>query len=135
MPSSATLQTPSSPQIHNLPLDYFYSATLAPFYSALDISRLVTPEMQASFLKDLGSTDNKACGNALVLLGLLRAHVETVIPLALKVALDQSQNVRFRYCGIVALVNAGTPDLVPGILKCLNENDPLRINLLDTAGA
>ena len=36
MPSSATLQTPSSPQIHNLPLDYFYSATLAPFYSALD---------------------------------------------------------------------------------------------------
>src|SRR5664280_1523031 len=30
------LQTPSSPQIHNLPLDYFYSATLAPFYSALD---------------------------------------------------------------------------------------------------
>src|SRR5664280_2008288 len=37
MPSSATLQTPSSPQIHNLPLDYFYSATLAPFYSALDI--------------------------------------------------------------------------------------------------
>ena len=36
MPSSATLQTPSSPQIHNLPLGYFYSATLASFYSALD---------------------------------------------------------------------------------------------------
>jgi hypothetical protein len=36
MPSSATLQTPFSPKFHNLPLDYFYSATLAPFYSALD---------------------------------------------------------------------------------------------------
>jgi hypothetical protein len=36
MPSSATLQTPFSPQFHNLPLDYFYSATVAPFYSALD---------------------------------------------------------------------------------------------------
>ena len=35
MPSSATLQTSSSPQIHNLPLAYFHSATLAPFYSAL----------------------------------------------------------------------------------------------------
>jgi DNA replication protein DnaC len=27
---------PSATQIHNLPLVYFYSATLAPFYSALD---------------------------------------------------------------------------------------------------
>ena len=47
MPSSATLQTPSSPQIHNLPLDYFYSATLAPFYSALDTFAvvLVFPEI------------------------------------------------------------------------------------------
>ena len=41
MPSSATLQTPFSPQFHNLPLDYFYSATVAPFYSALDSSSIV----------------------------------------------------------------------------------------------
>jgi TIR domain/Pentapeptide repeats (8 copies) len=103
--------------------------------SALRLSRFVTPEMQASLLEDLGSADNKASGNALVLLGLLQAHIETVIPLALKVALDQSHNARFRYCGIVALVNSGTANLVPSLLKGLNEKDPLRINILDTAGA
>jgi hypothetical protein len=59
MPSSATLQTPSSPQIHNLPLDYFYSATLAPFYSALDnqaLSRQLAT-VQGTFLLSLNDEE------------------------------------------------------------------------------
>jgi transposase len=52
MPSSATLQTPSSPRVQNLPaglLVYFYSATLAPFYSALDTSfSTIKPRLQTT---------------------------------------------------------------------------------------
>src|SRR5271170_2800888 len=44
MPSSASLQTPHSRQIQQLRLtllDYFYSAPMAPFYSALDKSNVI----------------------------------------------------------------------------------------------
>jgi hypothetical protein len=53
MPSSATLQTPFSPKFHNLPLDYFYSATLAPFYSALDTSLAQQPDASATITRTL----------------------------------------------------------------------------------
>jgi hypothetical protein len=106
-----------------------------PALSVRQLSRLITPAMEAQLTASLDSANKKERGNALVVLGLLKKRTDKLLPLAFQLAMDQTESVRYRYCGIIALVNAGGPDLVPKILEAMGAHDPLRINILDVAGA
>ena len=95
------------------------------------MARCVTEEMQTELLLDLKSPNDVVLGNALALLGILKR--QEVVSLALNKAMDRSSNFGLRYAGVVALVNAGSPEEVPEIVAGLDKSDPAYLNILDAA--
>jgi hypothetical protein len=95
------------------------------------MARFVTGEMQTSLLEDLNSPDRVVLGNAMALLGVLKR--KEVLPNALAKALDRNADFGLRHSGVVAVVNAGSPENVPELLAGLKKEDPAYLNTLDAA--
>jgi hypothetical protein len=95
------------------------------------MARFVTGEVQTSLLEDLNSPDRVILGNAMALLGVLKR--KEVLPNALAKALDRKADFGLRHSGVVAVVNAGSPENVPQLLAGLRKEDPAYLNTLDAA--
>jgi hypothetical protein len=97
------------------------------------LGRFLTPAVEEGLRRDLDSRDEVLCGNALVLLGVLK-RPET-LPIALPIVKDQTRGVAIRHCAIIAIVNAGSAAHVPELLAALTDGDPIRNNVVDAIGA
>ncbi len=108
-------------------------ATGDPRFKLRKLSRFVTVEAEARLAGELASADHIRKGNALALLGILQ-KVPDLEP-ALELTLDLAQPIGLRYSGIVALVNSGNSDFVPRLIAGINDQDVLKLNVLDCIGA
>jgi len=97
------------------------------------LSEFITPLTESVLQKDLASRNDVVLGNALILLGV-RGHVE-VVPLAIEILSDRARSPGARMSAVLALVNSGSPALVPKLLELVDGADPLHINIVDLLGA
>jgi hypothetical protein len=97
------------------------------------LARFVTASMEDELRPNLTSPNKVARGNALILLSLRGST--SVLPEALAVFKDQTLDLGFRQCGILAVLRAGNAALVPELLSALDRADPLYNELLDVIGS
>src|SRR5260370_16784181 len=89
--------------------------------------------LETELLAELGSPRELVRGNALVMLSL-RPHPD-VLPVALAILKDRELDVNLRQCAVLALMKAGSSDLVPELVAFLDRGDPLYRESLDSIGA
>lgn len=106
--------------------------TVHPRIAVRNLAKFVTPNSESVLRKDLASQNEVVLGNALILLGI--GGRSEVTPLAMDIVRDRGRSSNLRYCAVVALVNAGSPECVPELLA-LAPGDDLEINIVDAAGA
>jgi hypothetical protein len=97
------------------------------------LSEFITLLTKSVLQKDLASKNDVVLGNALILLGV-RGHVE-VVPLAMEILSDRARSPGARMAAVLALVNSGSPAVVPKLLELAEGPDPLHINIVDLLGA
>ena len=97
------------------------------------ISRYLTPNLDAELFRELKSTNDVTCGNALVLLSV-RKNLK-ILPVGFAILENKGLDTSLRFCGLLALLNSGSPELIPELMPLLDPNDPLEINILDLIGA
>ncbi len=100
------------------------------------LGRFLTPKLEAVLVEQLASAKDSAVGNAIVLLSMRQNS--NVLPVGMALVTNESLGDSLRLCGIIALINCGTPALLPEVLELLDkmpETDALHLNLLDLAGA
>lgn len=97
------------------------------------LSAFITPLTESVLQKDLASKNDVVIGNALILLGV--RGIAGLVPLAMEILSDRGRSTGARMSAVMALVNSGTPALVPKLLEILDAPDPLQINIVDLVGA
>ena len=104
-----------------------------PTLRARSLSRFLTPTMKAELKENLNDEKPTRVASALLLLAL--AGDNSVIDVALPMAIDQSRNDPLRLCALSSLVNVGDPQLVDTLFGNLDEADPFHVHVLDCIGA
>ena len=97
------------------------------------LARFITPEVEAELKRDLASADEVLCGNALVLLGVLKRP--EALAVGLPIAKDRARGPAIRQCAMIALANVATPTHIPELVGALTADDPIRNNFVDAIGA
>jgi hypothetical protein len=97
------------------------------------LSAFITALTESVLQKDLASKNDVVIGNALILLGV-RGYTGAV-SLAMGILSDRGRSTGARMAAVLALVNSGTPALVPKLLELVDGGDPLHINIVDLIGA
>ena len=97
------------------------------------LTRFLTTSIEAELLAALSSPSKVARGNALVVLSLRGSS--GILPQALAILKDRKLDLGFRQCGVLAVLRAGSPALVPELLSLLDHADPLYNEILDVIGA
>jgi hypothetical protein len=97
------------------------------------IGRYLTPTLEAELFRELSSPNDVTCGNALVLLGVRRNL--KILPVGFAILQNKALDTSFRFCGLLALLNSGNPELIPELIPLLDPDDSLEINILDLIGA
>ena len=98
------------------------------------LSEFITALTESVLQKDLASKNDVVIGTGVILLG-----VRGVIPARCRspweILSDRGRSTGARMSAVLALVNSGTPALVPKLLELVDGGDPLHINIVDLIGA
>lgn len=97
------------------------------------MASFITQLTESVLEKDLRSTNEQILGNALVLLGI--RGCADIAPLAMEILSDRARSNGIRTCAIFALLNSGSPELVPKLIEILDHGDPQHVNIADLVGA
>jgi ABC-type dipeptide/oligopeptide/nickel transport system ATPase component len=94
--------------------------------------RFLTDNTAERLARDLHSSREVVQANALVVLGV--AKRPEVIEVALPIALDVKRSDSVRYCAIVAVTYAESPELLDQLIPVLDRNDPYYDPMLESIG-
>ena len=97
------------------------------------VARFVTPEVRDRLARDITAVDPVRAGNALAVLGACKDN--SVVGVALTIALNQNHPQLLRESAISTVAAAGDASLIPALVNTLDTNDQLELSLIDCIGA